>query len=82
MSERITVGNEIRQLLDSDPFGPFIIVMSSGDRYQVRDAREVIFGQDAITLVPLRSGGHSTLRLNQISSLEVSDPRRDQIQEH
>jgi hypothetical protein len=74
MSERITVGGELARLANRDPFEPFVIVMSSGERYRVEDPNEIIFGRGAIVIVPLSGGGHSTLRESELSSIEVIAP--------
>lgn len=80
MSEDISIGSELQSLRDADPFQPFVIVMSSGARYRVEDAREIMFGRDSIVVVPLRRQTHSTLRLNHVSSIDLMEPGADQQQ--
>jgi hypothetical protein len=71
MSEQIDSRTEILKFVDSDPFVPFVIVMTSGDRYEVTVSHAAAIGQHAIIVVPPKGSGHSVLRLNQISSLEA-----------
>ena len=73
-NEQIDAGNEIVRMLDKEPFAPFTIVMASGDRYEAADPHAAAVGQAAIIVVPPHGPGHSVLRLNQISSLEVLEP--------
>jgi hypothetical protein len=74
MSEQIDIKTEILKFVDADPFVPFVIVMTSGDRYEVTDPHAAAIGQHAVIVVPPRGSGHSVLRLNQISSLEALEP--------
>jgi hypothetical protein len=74
MSEQIDSKTEILKFADSDPFVPFVIVMTRGDRYEVTDPHAAAIGQHAVIAVPPKGSGHSVLRLNQISSLEALEP--------
>jgi hypothetical protein len=72
MSEEIGLRGELIKLLDSDPFVPFQIVMSSGDRYEVSDPHSVAVARDVVIVVPPR-GVSSKLRWNHINALDVKD---------
>jgi hypothetical protein len=76
MAERINLRDELDKLVDSDPFVPFEIIMTSGDRYKIGNPRLLAFGHDIILVIPPRRGGHSVLRFNQVSSINVLEPSR------
>ncbi len=73
MSEEINLKDEIVRLLDREPFVPFVVVMASGDRYEVTDPHAVALGQNVLIIVPPRST-HVFMRWNQVSSVEVKEP--------
>ena len=75
MSERISVLIEINDLIAREPFGSFFIVMASGHRYRIEHPAEVVIGDEAIVLLPLR-GGHSVLRTNYLSEVDVPRKKR------
>ena len=62
----------IEELLEREPFVPFRIVLSSGKEYDVVNPRLLALGESQITLYAPKSDQFSILRLNQISSLDVS----------
>jgi hypothetical protein len=72
MGERIGFRGELIKLLDSDPFLPFRIVMSSGDNYEITDPHSVAVGSDVIIVVPPR-GVSCTLRFNHVNALTVEN---------
>lgn len=74
MSEDISVKTEILKLRERAPFVPFEIVMSSGDRYRVAEANELVVGTEAIVVLSVQRARHCTLRFNQVSSVEVPEP--------
>jgi hypothetical protein len=76
MTERISLRDELDKLVDSDPFVPFEITMTGGDRYKIRNPRLMAFGHDIIVVIPPRRGGHSVLRFNQVSSINLLQPSR------
>ncbi len=76
MSERITIRAELDLLLTRVPFDQFSIVMASGDRYLIENASEIVVAHDAMLVIPLRRGGYSILRSNQISSIDVLEPEQ------
>lgn len=70
MSEQIGLRDELIGLLDGEPFSPFEIVMSSGDRYRISDPHSVAVGRDVILVLPPK-GGSSALRFNQVNALHI-----------
>lgn len=71
MSKEITVGSEILRLRDRDPFTPFTIVMSSGDRYRIDDPIELAIGRDALVVISTTRIAHITLRFQAVAAVEV-----------
>ena len=63
--------DDIRELLDRDPFVPFRIVLTSGQTYEVSDPHLVALGQSQLNLYPPKSDRWSTIRLNQIAFIRV-----------
>lgn len=61
----------IRELLDRDPFQPFRIVLTNGDRYDVTDPHLVALGEALIFYAFPRSDRLANLRLSQIAALET-----------
>jgi hypothetical protein len=71
MVEDIDIRGELVRLRDQEPFEPFTLVMASGDRYKVSGPDEIALAQHVITIVPHRRIGHSSLRFNQLSSIDA-----------
>ena len=69
--EEIDIRDELTRLLDQEPFEPLTLVMASGDRYEVSVPDEIVLGHHVITIVPRRRVGHSSLRYNQIGSVDT-----------
>jgi hypothetical protein len=63
--------DEIRDLLNREPFVPFRIALTSGQVYDVTDPNLVALGQTQINIYPPKSDRYSIIRLNQIASIEV-----------
>ena len=64
----------IRHLKRRDPFVPFRIVMTSGDRYVVEDPDALAIATSQLHYYP-RSGMGIHLRLNQVAAVEVESER-------
>jgi hypothetical protein len=62
---------KIRELLEQDPFVPFQIIMSSGDRFRIENPSLVNFVDEYITYFLPRTDGQAHLRLSQIVLLQV-----------
>jgi hypothetical protein len=69
MAEELNFDEEIVKLLDADPFVPFVIIVASGDRYEVNDPHRVAIGGILIVVVEPREG-ICTLRKSQVVSVE------------
>ena len=72
MSEELDIVGEIRRHLDREPFEPFVIVMASGDRYELEPDGVAAVMRSVMMIAPPRGGGHKLLRLSQFSSVEFS----------
>lgn len=62
----------IRELLNREPFVPFDIIITSGDRYHVIDPHLVALGESTVFYCYPRSDKWAWLRLNQITSIETT----------
>ena len=74
MAEEINIRTELINYLDARPFAPNVIVMASGDRFEVSGNHAAAVGQNVVTVHPPDGRSHSVLRLNQITSLTVMNP--------
>ena len=61
----------IRELLGRDPFQPFRLVLTSGDRYQVRNPALVVLMQSQMFIAEPKSDRFHLLRMNQIAAVEA-----------
>jgi hypothetical protein len=76
MSESIGLRDELTDAIRREPFVPFQIVMSSGDRYKILDSLSVALGRDVVVILP-RNGAHISLRFNQVNSINTSRTKRN-----
>jgi hypothetical protein len=67
--------DEIRRYLDRRPLIPFVIVMQSGERYEITGKHQVALGRKAIDIVPPRET-HVFFPSHKISSVEVLEPSK------
>ena len=56
MAEELGFDDEIIKMLDAEPFVPFVIIVSSGDRYDIRGPHRVAVGGNVIVVVEPREG--------------------------
>jgi hypothetical protein len=61
---------KIREMLDSDPFRAFRIIMTSGDRYEVTNPHLLALGQTEIFYCYPKSDRIAFIRINQIVCVE------------
>jgi len=61
-------------LMAEKTFEPFVFVMDSGERYEVRSFEMVINEDDFITVFRPRSNRRDIVRFSAISSLVILDP--------
>jgi hypothetical protein len=64
---------ELQRLMAEATFEPFVFVMDSGDRYEVREWHMAVQEGDVIRVFRPRSTAHHILRMSAITSLEVLD---------
>lgn len=61
--------DSIRDLLEREPFHPFRIVLTSGDRYEITDPHLIAIGESQIFHCYLRSDRFSFIRISQIAAV-------------
>ena len=74
MAKEETTLDTIRHLKRQEPFVPFRIVMTSGDRYLIEDPDALAIATSQLHYYPRTEMGIH-LRMNQISSVEELDKR-------
>ena len=62
---------ELRRLLNADPFVPFQVTMSSGQSFVIRYPGLVTIGRDVSILARPRSELYSVIRRAQIGSIDT-----------
>jgi hypothetical protein len=77
MAEDVTTLDTIRDLKRRDPFSPFKIVMTSGDRYVIKDPDALAIGSSQVFYYPQHPGAGVHMRLNQIAVVEEETAKRD-----
>ena len=70
MSEQVSFEDEVQKLIHADPFIPFSLILSSGDRFDVTDTGFFVFGDSAFILVQ-RKSGMAILRKSQVIGVEM-----------
>ena len=73
--ENVTTLDTIRELKHREPFSPFTIIMTSGDRYIIEDPDAMAIGGSQIFYYLPRSSKFLHLRLNQITAVEGDGER-------
>ncbi len=71
--EKIDFESELIKLLDREPFHPFSITLTSGERYAITADRQVALGGNTVVVV-LPKTGIQFFRKNQIVSVDVPEP--------
>jgi predicted RNA-binding protein with PUA-like domain len=62
------------RLFTEETFEPYVFVMNSGDRYEVRSFHMAVREGDAITVYRYRSNRKDIIRIAEICVLEILDP--------
>ena len=75
MPEDINTVDTIRDLKNREPFVPFVVVMSSGDRYLIEDPDALAIGTQQLFYYP-RAGIGVHMRANQIAAVEELNERK------
>jgi hypothetical protein len=73
MAEDLRFDSELNDLLDHEPFVPFVIIVASGDRYRVDSPRQIAVGESVVVILPPKSK-MAFFRKNQIVGVEVEKP--------
>ena len=73
--EEISFEEELRRALGQQPFHPFTIKLTSGDRYKVTDPWQVAIGTTTVVFMHPKRGA-SFLRKNQIVAVDVPERAR------
>lgn len=71
--EQIDFEEELRRYHRADPFNPFDIVVTSGDRYEITQYDQLAFGGNTVVVV-LPKTGIRFFRKNQIVAVHVHEP--------
>ena len=78
-SEEFGFIETVREFRSRDPFVPFRITMTSGERYTIENPELLAFGKSQLVYCLPHSDRTAHLRMNQIASVqevEVKAPRR------
>jgi hypothetical protein len=75
MPEDLNTVDTIRDLKNRDPFVPFVVVMSSGDRYLIEDPDALAIGTQQLFYYP-RTGIGVHMRANQVAAVEELNERK------
>jgi len=63
--------NELKELLNRDPFVPFRVVLTSGGTYDVTSPYQLVVGNSgSMDFFYARSSRQARLRLNQVAAIE------------
>ena len=65
---------QLQEHLDREPFQPFRIITTSGDRYEVLTPHEVAIAKTYLFYAFPHSDRSAHIRLNQIVALESAEP--------
>jgi hypothetical protein len=71
--ERIRFEDELRRYGRADPFTPFEIVVTSGDRYLITNSDHLAFTGNTVVIAEPKTG-IKFFRLNQIVGVHVHEP--------
>ena len=68
--------NEVamRQFLNSKPFEPFVVIMSSGQRYEVRHPENAVLTKTKIVIIDPELDTVSICALLHVASVETQQP--------
>ena len=71
--EQLKFDEELQRCCRAEPFLPFDIVLTSGDRYEITHWQQLAFGENMI-VVALPRTGIRFFRKNQIVAVHVREP--------
>ena len=75
MAESINIVEEIEKALDRRPFQPFVIVATSGDRYEVTGRHQAAVGKQVVIIIPPDQSS-IYLRTDQLVAVELAAPAK------
>ena len=70
----ITVIDAIRELKEREPFEPFRIVMTSGDKYEIQDGGNLVEMRTQFFYVNPRTDRFVFMRMSEIAAVETFGP--------
>jgi hypothetical protein len=73
MAEEISIIDELKRLIDRTPFQPYVITLSSGERFDITERHQVAVGTSVVIVLPPNQAS-IYLRSNQITSVQVLAP--------
>ncbi len=65
--------DDLKELLDREPFAAFRIILTSGGSYEVTSPYQIAIGQTQLDYYYPRSDRKAILRMNQIAAFEDSE---------
>lgn len=74
--DRIGIRNELDRLNDADPFVPFEIVVTSGDRFLI-DRPDMVLPTKDLLLIYARSDGLVIIRMTELVFIRTQVESRD-----
>jgi hypothetical protein len=77
-AEDITSLDTIRDLKKREPFVPFMVVMTSGDRFVIENPDALAIGSSQLHYYLPRSDRAVHMRLSQIATVEEQEPSAGQ----
>ena len=73
MAEAINIVSEIKKALDRQPFQPFTLVATSGDRFEITGRHQVAVGPAVVIILPPDSTS-IYLRTSQLVAVKIAAP--------
>lgn len=71
--EQLNFEDELRRCCRAEPFLPFDIILTSGDRYEITSWEQMAFGENMIVVAQPKTGIRF-FRKNQIVAVHVHEP--------
>lgn len=68
--------DDLKKLLDGDPFVPFRLVLTSGSSHDVTSPYQIAIGQTQLDYYYPRSDKKAIVQLNQLVAFEVEESSR------
>jgi hypothetical protein len=78
-SDEPTIVDTLHELLNRDPFTPFTLILTSGDRVKIANPNLLAIGASQFTYYFPRSDRWAMLRLNQIAMVKSNGADKKKI---